>query len=57
MACDNVVIAAGFVSNDSLYERLYNETNLQVFNVGDSKKVRQIFDAVHEGYVAAKLIR
>ena len=57
MACDNVVIAAGFVSNDSLYERLYNETDLQVFNVGDSKKVRQIFDAVHEGYVAAKLIR
>jgi len=57
MTCDNVVIAAGFIPNDSLYQRLIDETNLQVFNVGDSKKVRQIFDAVHEGYVAAKLIR
>ena len=56
VACDNVVIAAGFVPDNSIYTKLEEETDMQVFNVGDAKRVRQIFDAVHEGYIAAKLI-
>ena len=50
------VIAAGFVPDNSIYTKLEEETDMQVFNVGDAKRVRQIFDAVHEGYIAAKLI-
>ena len=56
VACDNVVIAAGFVPDNSIYTKLEEETDMQVFNVGDAKRVRQIYDAVHEGYIAAKLI-
>lgn len=57
LLCDNVVVAAGFISDNTLYNEIEEKTDMQVFNVGDAKKVRQIFDAVHEGYTAAKLIR
>ena len=39
-----------------LAEQLENETELEVYNVGDSKQVRQIYDAIHEGFVAARQI-
>lgn len=49
-----LISAAGFIPQHELYDRLTEETNMQVFNVGDSKYVRQIYDAIHEGYIAAK---
>lgn len=51
---DMLISAAGFIPQHELYDRLTEETNMQVFNVGDSKYVRQIYDAIHEGYIAAK---
>lgn len=53
---DNVVIAAGFIPQYDLAEQLEENTEIEVFNIGDSKKVRQIFDAVHEGFFAARQI-
>lgn len=52
---DSVVIAAGYLPQSRLENRL-EEADIEVFNVGDSKKVRQIYDAVHEGFFAARQI-
>lgn len=53
---DCVVIAAGFVPQYDLAEQLENNTEMEVFHIGDSKRVRQIYDAVHEGFFAARQI-
>lgn len=56
LAADTIMIAAGFVAQNELAQRLEDETSMTVFNVGDSKRVRQIYDAVHEGFFAARQI-
>lgn len=56
LEADSIVIAAGFMPQYELAEQLENETELEVYNVGDSKQVRQIYDAIHEGFVAARQI-
>ena len=48
LEADCVVVAAGYLPQNELADRLEKETNLEVFHVGDSKKVRQIYDAIHE---------
>ena len=53
---DSVVIAAGFTRQNELSDKLEENTDMQVFNVGDSKRVRQIYDAIHEGFIAARQI-
>lgn len=53
---DGVVIAAGFVPQHDLVEQLEQNTNMEVFHVGDSLRVRQIYDAIHEGFFAARQI-
>lgn len=53
---DCVVVAAGYLPQNELADRLEQETDLEVFHVGDSKKVRQIYDAIHEGFAAARQI-
>jgi pyruvate/2-oxoglutarate dehydrogenase complex dihydrolipoamide dehydrogenase (E3) component len=53
---DTVVLAAGFRPNRDLIDSLKNESNLQVFEVGDCVRPRKIFDAIHEGHLAAKLL-
>ena len=53
---DSVVIAAGFTSQNELSDKLEENTDMQVFNVGDSKRIRQIYDAIHEGFIAARQI-
>ena len=50
---DAIVIAAGFVPQHGLTEKL-EEFLEDVIEVGDCKQVRQIYDAIHEGYVAAR---
>ena len=52
---DAVVTAAGFTAQHSLADQL-DEADIEVYNVGDSKRVRQIYDAVHEGFVAGRLV-
>jgi len=53
---DCVVIAAGFVPQYDLVRKLEDETEMEVFHIGDSTRVRQIYDAVHEGFFAARQI-
>jgi NADPH-dependent 2,4-dienoyl-CoA reductase/sulfur reductase-like enzyme len=52
---DAVVTAAGFTAQHSLADQL-DEADIEVYNVGDSKRVRQIYDAVHEGFIAGRLV-
>ena len=56
LKADSVVIAAGFISNNELADQLEENTEMEVFNIGDSKRVRQIYDAIHEGFIAARQI-
>ena len=53
---DTVVLASGFRPVRDLAEGLRNESGLQVFEAGDCVKARKIFDAIHEGHLAAKLL-
>ncbi len=56
LPADAVVIAAGFSPQTSLAEQLEEETDMDVYLVGDCKQVRQIQDAVHEGYAAGRQV-
>jgi len=49
-----VVTAAGFVPQTSLADKLEEQTDMDIYNIGDSERVRQIYDAVHEGFVVAR---
>jgi 2,4-dienoyl-CoA reductase-like NADH-dependent reductase (Old Yellow Enzyme family)/thioredoxin reductase len=53
---DSVVLAAGFRPNRDLIDSLRKVPKLQVFEVGDCVRPRKIFDAIHEGHLAAKLL-
>jgi 2,4-dienoyl-CoA reductase-like NADH-dependent reductase (Old Yellow Enzyme family)/thioredoxin reductase len=53
---DTVVLAAGFKPNRDLIDSLKMVQKLQVFEVGDCVRPRKIFDAIHEGHLAAKLL-
>jgi len=53
--CDNVIIAAGFRSNDTLEKALDGKVkSLSV--IGDAASPRKIITAVHEGYHAIRLM-
>jgi len=56
IATDTVVLAAGFRPNRDLIEDLKNIKSVQVFEAGDCVRPRKIFDAIHEGHLAAKLL-
>ena len=56
LPADSIVVAAGFTPQYELACKLEEETDIEVYNIGDSQKVRQIFDAVHEGFFAARQI-
>ena len=53
---DNVIIATGFTPNRDLIESLESHTGLEVYEVGDCVEPRRIFEAIHEGFYAARLI-
>lgn len=53
--CDQVIIAAGYTSNDKLAEELEDQVkSLSV--VGDASEPRKIMTAVHEAYHAIRLM-
>lgn len=56
IAADTVVLAAGFRPNRELIDSLKNVPGFQVSDVGDCVKPRKIFDAIHDGHLAAKLL-
>ena len=53
---DSVVVAAGFRPNRSLLDALKDHPGLEVHEAGDCVRPRKIFDAIHEGHLAAKLL-
>ena len=53
---DTVVIAAGFRPNRELIEALRADPALAVLEAGDCVRPRKIFDAIHEGHLAARLV-
>jgi pyruvate/2-oxoglutarate dehydrogenase complex dihydrolipoamide dehydrogenase (E3) component len=53
---DSVVLAAGFRSNRDLLEALRAFPDLEVAEVGDCVRPRKIYDAIHDGHLAAKLL-
>ena len=53
---DAIVIAAGFTPQKELANKLEEETNMEVYTVGDCRGARQIQDAVHEGYAAGRQV-
>ena len=55
LEADAVVISAGFVPQHELAEEL-DEFLEDVIEIGDGKQVRQIYDAIREGYAAARNI-
>ena len=57
IAADSVVLAAGFRPNRELIGRLEAELpEVQVLEAGDCVRPRKIFDAIHEGHLAARLL-
>ncbi len=56
MAVDNVILASGFRPNRDLIDRLKGSSEMQIYEVGDCVGPRKIFDAIHEGHLAAKLL-
>ncbi len=54
---DSVVLAAGFRPNRSLIDQLNSEIpEIQLLEAGDCVQPRKIFDAIHEGHLAARLV-
>ena len=53
---DSIVISAGFAPQRSLQEQIENETDVEVFSVGNCKGERHIYDAIHEGFIAARCL-
>jgi pyruvate/2-oxoglutarate dehydrogenase complex dihydrolipoamide dehydrogenase (E3) component len=56
IAADSVVIAAGFRPNRELIDELRRYPGIRVIEAGDCVKPRKIFDAIHDGHLAAKLL-
>jgi NADPH-dependent 2,4-dienoyl-CoA reductase/sulfur reductase-like enzyme len=56
MTVDNIVLASGFRPNRDLIDRLKKSSEIQIYEVGDCVGPRKIFDAIHEGHLAAKLL-
>lgn len=56
IACDNVVIAAGFRTNHVLEQKLKEFLGDRLFVIGDAVAPRKIYTAVHEGFHVARLI-
>jgi len=47
LACDTIVMAVGYASDNSLYEAL-KRTDIPVYSVGDSSSVGKIIDAISQ---------
>ena len=52
---DNIIVAAGSVSNRVLAEKLENKVP-ELYLIGDAKEPRRILDAISEGFHAARMI-
>ncbi|MBI4858358.1 MAG: FAD-dependent oxidoreductase [Acetobacterium woodii] len=55
MPAHHVIIAVGFESSTSLYKQIKNDY-LEVYNIGDSQKIKNIRGAIWDAYEVALLI-
>jgi pyruvate/2-oxoglutarate dehydrogenase complex dihydrolipoamide dehydrogenase (E3) component len=55
-AVDSVVLAAGFRPNRELIDALKAYPKIRVVEAGDCVRPRKIYDAIHDGHLAAKLL-
>ncbi len=53
---DTVVLAAGFRPDRELVTALAGHVEIQVAEAGDCVRPRKIYDAIHDGHLAAKLL-
>ncbi|KEF36099.1 NADH:flavin oxidoreductase [Schinkia azotoformans MEV2011] len=51
IVADNVILATGYKANNQLVKELKEQTNIEVYHIGDSKEPGKIFDAIHSGYL------
>jgi len=56
LPADSIVLAAGFSPQKELRRRFEDETDLEIYAVGDCMGARMIFDAIHEGFLTARRI-
>ncbi len=55
LECDCVILACGYTSNKNLVQTL-EEKGIEFKHIGDCVKPGKIYEAVHEGYHAARLL-
>jgi hypothetical protein len=56
MTADTIVLASGFRPSRDLIVQLRSRSKVHMLEVGDCVSPRKIFDAIHDGHLAAKLI-
>jgi 2,4-dienoyl-CoA reductase-like NADH-dependent reductase (Old Yellow Enzyme family)/thioredoxin reductase len=56
LPADCIVLASGFAPQATLIQSLEEETDIDVYAIGDCVRPRMIFDAVHEGFLTARRI-
>ncbi|MEW6666166.1 MAG: DUF561 domain-containing protein [Thermodesulfobacteriota bacterium] len=56
LSADTVVLASGFKPARGLIEALKKVSDIEIVEAGDCVRPRKIFDAIHEGHLAAKLL-
>ena len=56
LPADSIVLASGFSPQFDLRQRIEEGTGLEVHMIGDCVESRMIFDAVHEGFLTARMI-
>jgi len=51
---DTVILALGLRSDQKLYEEIVSLATMEVYAVGDYREPRKIYQALHEGHLAAR---
>jgi len=51
---DTVVLALGLRSDQKLYDEIASFPGMDVYTVGDYREPRKIYQALHEGHLAAR---
>lgn len=56
LKADTVMVAVGYRPDTSLYDELASETGMLVYNIGDSREVHNIMNAIWDAYLLAREI-
>jgi 2-enoate reductase len=53
---DTVMVAVGYRPDTALYDSIASETGMLVYNIGDSREVHNIMNAIWDAYLLAREI-